>query len=850
MKHSIFKRTALAASIGSVLVLGGWSVPEDASALGFFPGFGVHPNKYLVIWNGDQVLDDGKYADQDFLAVVDADPASANYGHVVNTAVASNVGGFGLAKILNGQPFAPYTDGDAHLLAETENIVDNAVGGPGAKTADPLAPIPSGILNEAHHFNVKPRIDIANGHKYIYPGGLISGNLFGCDVTDPMHIKPSPGSQVGSETVQHCGLAIGSYETPNTSGTDDVMPLPNGNLIVTQMGFKGKITIDAANDSYPLDPSGATKYGQILGHTGAYTTITLGPGAPTSAHSAPGTQGGHLSDLPPALQTPGGLLEFDYQGNVVGEYPAAIPAGATYPASGPLAGQRIAPDRYRAHFYLGEGAVDPNNPLLFANKDPVTGYGIGTPSDTGPEAHPHGMGFRPDLNSQSPYWGYYHPGGMNASDASTVPNKGIFVESDYADPVSLAVSGGDDKFQSLGTTVRFFHLSNLADGPYAVVQVPDGNRVEDTEFHEEPEGLMAMAVTNRPSHKGMFVASMCGGTIYYSPDITAVKPQFREVYDFGACTGASVFFISRNDRYLVVPVAGLESPADNGGVASPAYNAYYPGEHDRRIVVLDIQKLLAKGSNMANVQCDAAPADRFITDPNRPQPGSGKPATVGSSNIPGHPEHTSTVPWPGRGTVGQVYATPTAKYWPNNGAADCPTIASVVVLNSHDNNNTHGGPHFTVADNLERYVATSQYFVDLRRYPVAGVWSFFNGVKPGAIVPFNPFLDPAHGGKDSSNTTQSLSNPNAAANVAKWGATGNNLGFSADFLPGTGSVGDDTVCMMKFNRWTGSLTLDTTFQDGTAVPGCIDMDRKDWPGARGAGAGNASPHAMTFIDKL
>ena len=73
-------------------------------------------------------------------------------------------------------------------------------------------------------------------------------------------------------------------------------------------------------------------------------------------------------------------------------------------------------------------------------------------------------------------------------------------------------------------------------------------------------------------------------------------------------------------------------------------------------------------------------------------------------------------------------------------------------------------------------------------------------------------------------------------------------------LPGTGSVGDDTVCMMRWNRWTGNLDLDRRFNagDGTSPAGCNDMDfgdaGKQWPanGTRAAGAGNASPHGMSF----
>jgi|GEM_PF-1657026 len=931
------KRSVLSASIAACLGAGLIGAPMDTEALGFFPSFNTGPNKYLVIWAGDQVLDDGFYGQPDQLVVVDADPSSQNYGHVVNSATMPMVFG-------------------QHLLAETENVVDNAVtvvssGAAVSNIGDFLdghsainvanghalydasrGPGPSVIggtpgslwsstLNESHHFNVKPRIDAA-GHKHLFPGGLISSNLFGCDVTDPLHIKPSAGSTKtqanpylddpdgngnlldNAPTDNICGLAVGSPELVSTSGTDDVAPLPNGNLIVTQMGLKATIdngngwngpfgthtlvlgpgVASLANGNNPdLSPAGGSW--TFYQASGAFPGDGLADGA-AGTGVCNDADGNNICDatatLPPTLQTPGGLLEFDVMGNVVGEYPAGIPKGVTYPA-GPLAGKRVAPDRYRARYYLRnlltsvnaapfntpvEG-VDANNDKVFdaytdANGNPVPA-GVGTPPDTGPDAHPHGMGYRADLNSLSPYWGVYHNGAtdgsqMAASDASAVPNKGIFVESDYADPVSLAVSDAGDDFQDLGTTVRFFHLSNLADGPYAVVQVPEGNRIEEAEFHQGPEGLMAMAVTNRPNHKGMFVASMCGGSLYYIPNITKVGTADANgnpnpagmphlVYDTGGCTGASVFFITRNDRYLVLPKAGItpngtvdgnNSANSPAGVNQTFFNRDYDHEHNREIEVFDISKLVAAGDN---VQCGAAPASKW-DNTGVPQPGSGRPTSVGPATGTAHSregiDFTTTDP----GNNGR-------HFWPNNDAGDCPTIASRVNLDSPENFATTGGPHFTVADNLERYVATSQYFVDLRRYPVAANWAVFG---TPAFDPFN------HTGAHTGAVPPDLFDTNAGNMTQTAGAvdpTKNSLSFAGDFLPGTGSVGDNTVCMMKFNRWTGQLSLDPTFNDftttGNVKNGCIDMERTNWPRKGDAlrptvANGSASPHAMTFID--
>jgi hypothetical protein len=816
MKKHNPKRTLLSTAI-AIGLSGGLAATLVAA-----PAEAAAKHKYLVVWAGDRVIDDGVYGQPDFMAVIDATPGTLKYGKVVNSAVMPAIFG-------------------QHLLSETENIVDNAdcvlLGNtaecngnlPYGTTGDALdggLMIPSSTLNESHHLNVAPRIDATNGHKYVYPGGLISANIFGCDVTDPLNIKPVPGTQLGTvnpmtwsgtaPTNNTCGLAVSSTALSKTSGVDDLTPLPNGNIIVTMIGFKG--TIDMPTDTVH----------------GAHTYI-LGPGV-SGAVNDPGHFGN--SSIPPTLQTPGGMLEIDYQGHIVGEYAAGIPLDVRYPA-GPLAGKRVAPNHFRARYFLGE--VDRVQPG-------VAGTGI----DTGPEAHSHGFSIRPDLNSTSPYYGVYHGGTSGATAGSQMydpagAKSGIMMTSDYVDPVGLVVSQGYDTYQDTGTTVRFWHMNDLKGGPYAVSEMPDGPRVESGEMHEEPEGLMAMAMTN--VHKGAFVASMCGGTIFYSPDVTVPQPKFTGVYDFGPCVGASVFVMSKNDNFLILPKAGIVNPGSQEPNGSSFFNRDMPtgyGEHNREIVVLDVRKLIAAGTSF---QCNFPTADKWNnTGPARMADGARTTLGPNPNNTP-HPE-TKTI------------------YWPNNGKADCPTVASRVNLDSPINFQTNGGPHFTVLDSDESHIATSQYFINLSRYPVGGLWTFFNTqvtdtdplhrdpkgtmnaangghcadqkpvqgiVKFSCIEPIDPFKPLTYG------------LPYDAATVA----SENNLGFSKDFIPGSGSVGDNTVCMMKFNKLTGVAALDPTFWDYTTLLhpfvkfGCIDFDRQSWPHGK---TGGASPHAMTFIE--
>jgi hypothetical protein len=268
-------------------------------------------------------------------------------------------------------------------------------------------------------------------------------------------------------------------------------------------------------------------------------------------------------------------------------------------------------------------------------------------TDAGLLAHPHGIDLRQDL--------------------------GILVTSDYADPLSLAVNTVPwNPNQDFGTTVRVWDLPNVSIGPEKTIQVPPGPSVEPNRAQKEPEGLMSIGMTHLHRHKGVFVASMCGGTLFYSPDITAASPVFREVYYIGPNAGPSIFFITPDDRYLVLPIAGTLSPGD------PNYDRDYPGEHSRRVIALDIQHLLAAGQQ---IQCDAPEVligpDGF------------------TQRVLGH----------------------------NNGAGDCPTEVGSLNLDSPENFASRGGPHFIAVDHESHRIAVADYFVQLTPFGLTGTQS-------------------------------------------------------------------------------------------------------------------------------
>jgi hypothetical protein len=268
-------------------------------------------------------------------------------------------------------------------------------------------------------------------------------------------------------------------------------------------------------------------------------------------------------------------------------------------------------------------------------------------TDTGLLAHPHGIDARPDLD--------------------------LLVTSDYADPLTLATSlTVQGETEDCGTTVRFWKLSDLKAGPTAIVQVPVGKGRESYFRHNAPEGVMSVALPHLHEHKGVFAATMGGGTIWYAPDATAAELEFRMIYRVGPGASPAVFFITPDDRFLVQPIQGVLSLPDNKGI----YNRDYPGEHSRRVIVLDIQKLLRARTL---VKCGAPPVD---TD--------------------------------AKGFITKITAA-------NNGAEDCPTVTGTLYLDSPENDATHGGPHFLAFDHETLRVAAANYFVQLTPFTLPGL---------------------------------------------------------------------------------------------------------------------------------
>jgi hypothetical protein len=261
-------------------------------------------------------------------------------------------------------------------------------------------------------------------------------------------------------------------------------------------------------------------------------------------------------------------------------------------------------------------------------------------------ANPHGIQVREDLN--------------------------VLVASDYAEPRNIVLDPAKPQDANIfRDTVRTFDIKDRNDPKLvSVSHMPDGPRRERNPGHEEPRGIMETTVTNLPGHKGAFAESMCGGVIYYTPDITSKKPVWREVFDDttaaksinpdtvegGGCDGGGWVQTSLDDNYLYHAVIGR----------GPGSLDDYDTGSAKMVYALNIQKLIAAGTG-----------------------------TTCSIN-----------------TISEVYD--------GGHEADCPTLASALPIKDL----TSGGPHWGTLDNFAlqpdgfyhqttdvRRIAISDYFV-------------------------------------------------------------------------------------------------------------------------------------------
>jgi hypothetical protein len=193
-------------------------------------------------------------------------------------------------------------------------------------------------------------------------------------------------------------------------------------------------------------------------------------------------------------------------------------------------------------------------------------------------ANPHGIQARTDLN--------------------------ILVTADFAEPRQVVMDPlKAQDWRVFRSTVRTFDITNRSNPKLLSVSfMPDGPRKETNPMHDEATGIMEVTVTQQKNHRGAFASSMCGGVLYYAPDITVPNPEWREVFDTtaaslsngdqfdpgGGCSGSGWVQTSPDDHYLFHAVIGGGPGIVQDGDRSAS----------KQVMMLDIRKLVAAGKNV------------------------------------------------------------------------------------------------------------------------------------------------------------------------------------------------------------------------------------------------------------
>jgi hypothetical protein len=311
-------------------------------------------------------------------------------------------------------------------------------------------------------------------------------------------------------------------------------------------------------------------------------------------------------------------------------------------------------------------------------------------------ANPHGIEFRTDL--------------------------GVGVTADYAEPREIVLDPVKtiDKY-AFRPTVRSWDIGGANAGKPKLIgvgHVPNGP-LEPAQRAHEQYGIMEDAKTwpNASKYqgglesKGLFAGSMCGGGIFFIPDITKAKgdfsnqivqvwndglsiiqtPQGKGVDEPGGCAGGAWHQVAPNNKILFRSVQGRNPASDN----------YFDQGQAKLVYDIDISPLI-KSAQDGEVDCDIS---RGI--------------------------HKN-----GLDLTGIQLFNKLAK---GEKIADCPTLISALPVNDI----TSGGPHWGALDNhsidqngVPWRLTFSNYFVS--RTGVDGDHRFYNvDVAPDGKLSYN-----------------------------------------------------------------------------------------------------------------
>ncbi len=793
--------------------------------------------------------------------------------------------------------------------------------------------------------------------KFLHTGGLISNSVFRYDIT------ALRGAILTAE------VAVCNRQPVQSTATGDFIVMPNGNIMYTYMGSSNW---------------GPNTLGEGTGFGGG-TVTEINP-----LRVAP-TVSGVTCRFPPV-----GSSEIIGNANYLGEYHLAPGTGpsAVVPRAGVLStdDQLIrsgTPNKGQAYFGNKNAAKEAHphgialtyDAVYLVTADYAVPRSIGiTTNPALPLGAPQaGVGLSPaNLRSYGTFGSSVRVMRVNPATLNTPAFGGYTPDAGgtgYFNPPSITYGGAESGMHALagppnGPVAAYIHSISV---------VPDGPRREPSAIYEENEGVIGLALPHqahhcpgqagwdpgpgpgavfgdgndgignalcapamRIPHDGAFTNSMCGGSLFYTPNIRLPQstnggtgPIWNGVYDAGPCTGLARSVALDDDRFLILPIAGHHAPL----TFPPVFDRDYAREHSRRVLVLDVRPLINQGNGISHdtnsdgdvneadltlvvgpatyahpVNCHfptrsnaaaggnlglplAASVDRVITPAGYVAEVGLMPPLAAPLNILIHNNLASDCPRvvgvvgqfedgvsPTRTTLDQPLAAgvvtvgdtgdPGVGYPQStfcNGAAGVsaaqagghpigppigpPTTADTGNLNTPQNLNTCGGPHFSNFDRIGFCVprgadsgvaicADGSYY-DLRPeltgaprkvYPASAAAAA--DCKAGTT---------AYNGTDPGAPSALVVDPNCVVRV----------GFSQYYAQlnhvpakGSGIDGDRTLCMMLVNRVTGAATLDPSFKDELKNLSCLDFDSAareayPWPGARGV-KGGAKVRSFSF----
>lgn len=306
----------------------------------------------------------------------------------------------------------------------------------------------------------------------------------------------------------------------------------------------------------------------------------------------------------PVTQTPGGSIADAYEKGDNGRFYLTL-------MGGPLANFGGSPGE------IVTFKPDPKKGVVVESESPAGGalaggLGLGKNPNNVPEpcslrearplgtcANPHGIEFRTDL--------------------------GVGITSDYAEPREIVLDPVKtiDKY-AFRPTIRSWDISGKNAGKpklIGVAHVPNGP-IEPAQRAHEQYGIMEAAKTYPDAakkykggldSKGVFNGSMCGGGVFFTPDITKAKgdfsgqvvqvwndglsqvlsPEGKDVDEPGGCAGGAWHQVAPNNRILFRAVQGRNPASDN----------YFDEGQVKMIYDIDISSLV-KSAQDGTVDCD------------------------------------------------------------------------------------------------------------------------------------------------------------------------------------------------------------------------------------------------------